>query len=285
MRIVNKTKWCTEDLRRVFVKCCEVRGVDQSRYVVEVVSARGRALHGLGSYTRPWVRMKVPPKFERFGAVGEVVEVLDHLPEWAMESLAKIFLHEVDHTLGLQHRDMADLWEFTVDWVKEYSVGREPVKEKPKVDLVVKRSEHAQKMLARHQKVLKRTQTLVSKWKAKVRYYETALVRKAAASQLPPVERKPRVPKPKSLVSLLKDAVRQAYGPVKIEVGLRENAAGEVVADAREWTEDSDVVDIVRPKDAKLVPNMDLDLYLYRGGEFVTNATAEIRDGQVSVKP
>jgi phage gp36-like protein len=47
-----------------------------------------------------------------------------------------------------------------------------PLKEKPKISLVEKRSNYAKDMLKKHQDNLKRTAKLVTKWQKKVRYYE-----------------------------------------------------------------------------------------------------------------
>ena len=85
--------------------------------------------------------------------------------------------HEIDHTLGLQHSEMVDLWTLKPVWHKDLIVRWRT--EKQKESAVTIRERHARAMLAKaDERVEKRktqlriAKTARAKWAKKVAYYD-----------------------------------------------------------------------------------------------------------------
>ena len=152
MRVTNTTRWNTVDLRRIFLTGLKEIGVNPKRYCVKVVPAKSFRVGGYAYIHCGYVHMSLPGDADK-----RLVE------------LAQVFVHEVHHTLGLRHGDMATLRPKTAP------------KPKPIRDVQAERAAHARKMLAKHEQKLKREQRLVRKWRQKARYYEKVFEQRKAA--------------------------------------------------------------------------------------------------------
>lgn len=159
-RVTNKTQYHTADLRRFFRAGLRAMGAEDDKRILVAYSKRsihwGCAYIGRGDRQGRGITMTIPK--------GK----LDLL------QLAQVFEHEVSHSLGLHHKDMAPdvadcktnpTWHLGIEI--RYS---EPVN--VKVDHVAKREEQARKMLDKWERRLRATQNRVKKWRAKVRYYD-----------------------------------------------------------------------------------------------------------------
>jgi len=171
MKIINHTKWDTNDLRAIFTRCqqevARVENKNKFGFDVKVMNRTyGGAISGRASVGGYWMMIRLPVKREL----------------WSRVRLAQVFIHEFYHLLGYKHWDYrnyrGDLTKsWNVDWVKEY-----PIKEKvapAKQDLQLFRYEHSKKMFERKERALKRLQTSLRKWKQKVRRYETVMAKRA----------------------------------------------------------------------------------------------------------
>jgi hypothetical protein len=114
--LVNRTRYDTRDLRRLTILCLKERGAYAGRrYRVTWVPARGAWPHGLAWIGRPFVRMMLPAaRVEAVGDGGRRAVGLAALDRRTIERLAQVLLHEIDHTLGLNHREMLNCYSLPV---------------------------------------------------------------------------------------------------------------------------------------------------------------------------
>ena len=160
MKILNKTNYDTQFLRSLFIKCEKHEGTGGKGREVEVLNSRSKYVHG-----KAWLR-------SRFITI--------YLPKNAKaHSVAKVYIHEIGHNLGLHHKDMTNISNIEMDWLFDTPLPPKIIKaKKPKPNIVEVRAKHAQKKLDEWKKKLARAKTLVKKYQRKVKYYE----KKKAAS-------------------------------------------------------------------------------------------------------
>lgn len=117
---------------------------------------------------------------------GKPVQVPNPVGPWFAQSIARIFIHELGHCMGIKHtRDghCSTMERSYSDWIKEtftdeYTPQVQEPKEKPKQDLQMKRYRAALVNLKRATTRLKRATTITKKWRQKVQYYERAMAAK-----------------------------------------------------------------------------------------------------------
>lgn len=173
MKIINKTRWDTRDLRRVFAAVLRRWNKTDNRKVpsrrlknVNVVSARWRGVSGCAYVASGWMTIRLPKEKEQ----------LD------VEQIGFVFEHELAHCAGYQHSEMGPLnsWKMVTigryDYLRGFEI-RAKVAPAPKVrsDRQVERYQREVASLARWRTKLKRAQTGVKAHQAKVKRYERIL--------------------------------------------------------------------------------------------------------------
>jgi hypothetical protein len=189
MKIINNTHWNTSDLRKIFSACTR-----------EVIRREGRRPVLLDQYvrvkkTKKWVTGRawyhtgsihmLIPSVEKVGD-GMWYATIDQM----IRSIARIFIHEIGHNLGVRHTKARGTYRLTIEqhfseWIaEEFADGRyplgwsPPVKKVQTAPLQEQRYAKAVVNLKRAETRLKRAQTIAKKWRTKVRYYERALAAK-----------------------------------------------------------------------------------------------------------
>ena len=174
LKIVNETDYRTADLRKFLAVGLREEGVGPvirdwcCGYRVKFYRMSERRRGGYGYYN------------SRNMALGLYDSASVMTPE-QVTALPRVFVHELGHNRGLRHKEMAAYATLPVSWAEGLAVRKKIVAPKPKRDVQAKRQRRAEKMLAEHEAKLKREQKLVKKWRQKVRYYERAFEKRAAA--------------------------------------------------------------------------------------------------------
>ena len=135
MRLINETSWADKDLKAICVAGLKHRCVRHSEYVVHVkssnmyrdrdelaakgeefwIDSNGIALHGKAFYSRIWWKKKnVHGKY--------FIEMWLPKQKFSIDCFAMIFQHEIDHTLGLHHKDMMQDTLRDNSWAKGFSI-------------------------------------------------------------------------------------------------------------------------------------------------------------------
>jgi len=157
LKIENHTDYYTSDLRRLFRKCMEQEGVTNCKVIVRNSQAQTNYVHGEARVNGVHVWMFLPEDADK-----------------KIDSVAQVFIHELHHNLGLQHREMIELQLIDVSYVAGMKLRKRvpQVNQKPEKSLQEKRYEKALKMKEKYEKQIKQKQALLKKWNKKVKYYE-----------------------------------------------------------------------------------------------------------------
>lgn len=161
MRIDNRTGYRLRDIRKLVVAAFKAEGVSPAMYWIEIAGTSWARIHGIAWLDTGHIRMYIP---EHFAADFNQKET---------HEFAKIFVHEIGHTLGLVHRDQIDYSEIPTPWADGLVLRRKL--ERPQIPIRERRFANARKKLVEHSRKLKREQNMVRKWRSKVRYYERVL--------------------------------------------------------------------------------------------------------------
>ena len=169
----NDTNWNGRDLRRLLVAGLRSQGVIGQKAPwyrggrIDVTYRRASYVGGYGYYNSARLALKIPHAWKGERLTGD-----------RLTRVAQVLIHEVQHTLGFRHKDMAPWHRYPVKWARGIEVKWNEPRPKPAVsaamraqETVAKRAEHAEKMLKRAETRLKRAKTLRDKWAKKVRYY------------------------------------------------------------------------------------------------------------------
>lgn len=166
MKVTNNTNYDTRYLRWLFIQCEKHEGTNYKYRQVEVLNKKGGGISGRAWINSRYITMKLP------SGRGPGYKPNSH-------SVARVYIHEVGHNLGLQHKDMSSVSSIDVSWLSDVPIpAKKPKPPKPKPNIVDARAKHAQKKLDEWNKKLSRAKTFVKKYRKKVKYYE----KKMAAS-------------------------------------------------------------------------------------------------------
>jgi len=166
--IKNETRYSTRDLRRFFTAGLRHLGAQEGRTITVVYHRRGWQWAGTHASYWPGTHIKMTlPK------IPAQLSLLD---------MARIFEHEVGHTLGLRHREMPSWSTLTPTWHEGLTIRYKAPAPRVVVPVAERREVRARAHLVRLEKQLVRTQRLLRKWRGKVRYYDNRNERRAAAT-------------------------------------------------------------------------------------------------------
>lgn len=209
-KVVNRTHYRTDDLRRVLLGAIREEGEDGRAYTVTVGYTRrggcsGYAYYGASSFVVrvPRTRLVVKEGGEggRARAVREPLTALDHSD---VVDLARVAMHELQHCAGKRHGEMCDSFKRAGEarggatpapWCEGLVVRAVTKPAKPTMDeRVAKRAEHAAAMLAAWQRKSESAERMVAKWTRKVAYYakrDERVTAERAAAMEPTREKRP----------------------------------------------------------------------------------------------
>lgn len=175
MRIINRTRWSTEDLRRIIAASMRARGVRSTGVTVRISPSK---THVTGwAYIGRWVGgVEISPTMKTVRRFRQGMEMAIRIPsEFDPCYLARVIDHEVAHLAGLGHKDMGEaLYNCTqaLDWLPSVppviTLEAEPEGEAIAAASRANRFEHAKVMLARAETRAKRAQTILKKWRRRV---------------------------------------------------------------------------------------------------------------------
>lgn len=119
MRLNNRSIYYSPDLRAFFRAGLEWRGLSSpeiKRYFIDVYTfvprrrpkkkTEWRSAHGVALIGYPSLVMRLSAYPDRLNLI----------------EVAQVFIHEVDHTLGLNHREMADWWKMEMPWLGDLKI-------------------------------------------------------------------------------------------------------------------------------------------------------------------
>jgi len=188
MEIINKTNWRTSDLKKIITRAFAEDDKVEGKYlyrkylVIKIFNATPWQKHFLEHFKKKGI----PVPRERRAYTGRAFlggyRMIMKLPSNEIDKrmLVKIFVHELTHIRGYRHSKMG-YWltdKEAGSWMDDdinYPVRQKEIKLKPKVDLQVKRYEHALAAVKDKKSKLKRLQNQIKKWTQKTRYYEHVL--------------------------------------------------------------------------------------------------------------
>ena len=159
MKLINNSKWDTNDLRRLIYANIIKAGMSIRRKI-EVSTTHSNSIHELRNYSgraglnTNWINLTVPKPDKTFNPI----------------IFSQVLQHELAHNRGLRHKEMLDWWTINQDWAKDFIVNpkiEKPIKPKTQI-----KEENAIKMFKIYQTKLKRTKTILKKWERKVKYYQ-----------------------------------------------------------------------------------------------------------------
>lgn len=179
MKVINETKYDTRYLRSLFLKCEKyifktylVHG-ENSRRRVTVKHTKSDRVRGYAWYHSASMVLKLPrPTATRYGHKYE-----NHVNA---RSVARVYLHEIGHNIGLRHDQMGCISNIDVSWCPNEIIPQKTERPaKPKPNIIELRAAKAQAKLEEWTKKLNRAKTYVKKYQRKVKYYQ----KKTAASK------------------------------------------------------------------------------------------------------
>lgn len=201
MKIIvnNKTKYRTDDIRKLLKTCIKKDGVNIAFLKVDIEYQRGWT-GGRAYYDGRWMmlglknpdsfinrikRMKTRMNKEEGKAKKYWADAIEREREGEEKykysvsdpkRVAEVIFHELQHIKGLHHEDMLSDSNFDVSWVDEnYPLRLKEEILKPERDLIKERYEKVLRHIKKKESIIRRYQKLLKRWKKKQRYYEKKL--------------------------------------------------------------------------------------------------------------
>lgn len=181
MKLTNKSKWDTRDLRKIVLKCIRIEGCrkdlivkmstlrkDTEGYVRGEAQFNGRLIR---------IRLKAPSEIRYRPAYHHVAYMGELLLRSLKTELAQVILHEIQHIRGNEHRDMIESWDLKVDWVLEFELRPKKETSKPERNLREERYQNVLQLIKKNKTRLRRTKTILEKLHRKKKYYEKGGIR------------------------------------------------------------------------------------------------------------
>ena len=176
MKIINKTKWNTMDLRKIFCKCLkedektEGKLYQKNRLTIHVHYAKqNRGCSGHATYNGIWIQINIPK----------------NMGEKLVENVCYVFLHELQHTRGYHHGRFSEvvLRDIAKAIAPNYNLTQKTEMKKEKPDIQRIRYDRAIANLKRAETRFKRAKTIYKKWTQKVKYYEKVFALKNSSKR------------------------------------------------------------------------------------------------------
>lgn len=159
MRLVNKTRFDTVQLRKLMIEICKASGYDEPITCVFEYS-RNVCWHGLGSLCARWIKIFVPRSVVRFTGAD----------------CADLIIHELRHNTGLRHKDMHDNTDdMNLEYVNAMVVSGRPEKPHVIVDIKQKRYERTIELIDAKERMQKRLRNSLKKLHKRKRYYDRVM--------------------------------------------------------------------------------------------------------------
>jgi hypothetical protein len=159
MRLVNKTRFDTLQLRKLVSAICKSSGYDEPIVCVFDYS-RNVCWHGLGSLGAKWIKIFVSRSVTRFTGVD----------------CADLIIHELRHNTGLRHKDMHDnMDDMNLEYVNVMVVNERLEKPHVIVDIKQKRYERVIELIDSKERMQKRLHNSLKKLHKRKRYYEQVM--------------------------------------------------------------------------------------------------------------
>lgn len=138
MKIANKTRWQTADLRRFVETVLRHQGHDpKETWHVTFAPGRKSSPSGWAYLNSRTFQLTLAKKFllQRPGADGKTTlsrEEPETLPRSVLLKLAQVAIHEIGHCEGLSHAEMVPWHAIDVSWLPEdLTINRIPAPKKP----------------------------------------------------------------------------------------------------------------------------------------------------------
>ena len=134
MKIINRTKWNTKDLKSL--SNLVIKKVGSETRLIYILPSRN--FHGKGRLFGNIVWIYVPTRMNVLGSDGRNTQ-----NEFDVKIFSQILEHEAEHNLGLNHKEMGNCYQKNVDYTLGFIVRPKEIKEKPKRNLKEERYKKA----------------------------------------------------------------------------------------------------------------------------------------------
>lgn len=170
-RLVNRTRYETRTLRKLVAYCIRTAGAEnRTRKVTFTYTRQDRGCSGYA-----WLN-----------GSSVVVRLIRGRTDGA--NAAQVLLHEIDHNLGLQHRDMVPsstiaLPGFPADLVALVEMPPKPMPILDAAERTATKLAAAEAKVKEWESKLRRTRTWLKKWERRVKYYQRKMPVAASTPQ------------------------------------------------------------------------------------------------------
>lgn len=187
LTIHNKTDYRKDDLRKITLACMKHLGIDPDKRHVAHFEHRRSTRHYISGYAYLntgsfWIKIPKRLAYYEKGAWNPTKVAHDALPAKIVRYLAAVIMHELQHCMGFNHDEMANIYDdaYTADcpWIADMQVRRAGLERKA-ANPVDNREATARRRLAQAEERIKnlasqtkRANTILKKWRAKVKYYD-----------------------------------------------------------------------------------------------------------------